>query len=246
MLGKEESRDPWKMYHTEIVSFIDAHYGNATLTWVEIGTAFGMTTGYVLSQLPHVVAHAIDPCEASYDLTDRTANSLNRYRRAGNMTHAEFSLAWAGALIARQQQQGRGCRYHHHLNRSTDAAGSFANGSIDVLFIDGLHTYDGVRADLEAYWPKLKHRSLLILNDWVPHWTCPCHDSVSDRHKTCGCAFPGVKKAACAFLATKGLERQIIEEGPVGMTNAAVVLGMKTRGLGVAASVNASTRACGV
>ena len=227
LLEQSGKRDPWKIYHKRVVDFIRVHFpGDTQLTWVEIGTAFGMTTDYVLSRLPNAVARVVDPLRAGYDMKDNTARVLNNYRKKGNMTFDEFSSAWAGALISQQKQQQRACRYQIHRNMSTDGAEYFANASIDVLFVDGLHTYAGVMNDLVAYWPKLKPQSLLILNDWTAIWACPCRHST---HKPCHCAFPGVKRAGCTFLATKGLATRIVEQGPVGLTNAAVVIGIPSK-----------------
>ena len=215
-----------------LVHFIRSHFPEEpALTWVEIGTAFGMTTDYVLSRLPKVTAHAVDPCVSAYDPADDTARQLDKFRmRApGRLSRAAFSMAWAGALVAQQEHRldQHGCpRYYHHRSHSTAAAVDFADASIDVLFVDGLHTYAGALADLVAYWPKLKARSLLILNDWSAP-SCACRGAPAEDR--CGCAFPGVKRAGCAFLASKGLETRIVVEGPVGPTNAAVVLGMASR-----------------
>tara|TARA_B110001452_G_scaffold260261_1_gene257563 strand:+ start:1772 stop:2602 length:831 start_codon:yes stop_codon:yes gene_type:complete len=226
MIARNSGRnDIWSMYHESLVRFIHAHYPERPpLTWVEIGTAYGMTTNFVLGRLPFVTAHAVDPCRAGFDETDLTSRVLNGHRSRSNLTHAEFSLAWASALVAHQEQQHRACRYYLHRALSVEGAADFPDASVDVLFIDGLHTFDGVMADLVAYWPKLKPRSLLILNDWKASNGCWCRHS--SREGACPCAFPGVKRAGCTFLATKGLETQIIEQGPVGLTNAGVVIGM--------------------
>ncbi len=37
--------------------------------------------------------------------------------------------------------------------------------SIDLLFVDGDHSYDGVRADFEHWWPALRPRGHLLLHD---------------------------------------------------------------------------------
>lgn len=37
--------------------------------------------------------------------------------------------------------------------------------SIDLAFIDGDHSYDGVRGDLEAIWDKMKPESTILLHD---------------------------------------------------------------------------------
>jgi hypothetical protein len=58
-----------------------------------------------------------------------------------------------------------------HMVRATfdDARPQFADGSVDLIHVDGRHFYDDVRHDVETYLSALSDRGVMILHDIVVH-----------------------------------------------------------------------------
>jgi predicted O-methyltransferase YrrM len=54
-----------------------------------------------------------------------------------------------------------------HVRGSIEASNEFKDESLDVVFIDADHSYAAVKADLEAWYPKLKPGGLMAGHDFV-------------------------------------------------------------------------------
>jgi O-antigen biosynthesis protein len=78
--------------------------------------------------------------------------------------HAGFYGEDVFAEICRHNRRYDG---YSRLIRSdfSDACGQFADGSIDLLHIDGCHTYEAARRDFETWLPKLSPRGVVLFHD---------------------------------------------------------------------------------
>jgi len=72
-----------------------------------------------------------------------------------------------------------------HRCRSVEAASSFADQSLDFIFIDARHTFEAVSEDLCAWWPKLRQGGLIAGHDYSNS--------------------PAVRTAVDGFVAARGL-----------------------------------------
>ena len=58
-----------------------------------------------------------------------------------------------------------------HRQSSLEAAERFAAGELDFVYVDGNHRYEFVKADLEAYAPKIRAGGFLAGDDYgVEGW----------------------------------------------------------------------------
>ena len=57
-------------------------------------------------------------------------------------------------------------RYTLHRQTSIDAAASFADSSLDFVYLDANHAYPAVKADIAAWWPKVKLGGMLAGDDY--------------------------------------------------------------------------------
>lgn len=113
-------------------------------------------------------------------LANATPNKLYLIDPYLHFEDASYAKAWYGGSAAGQQEMDE--RFERVQNRfrtqiengrvelvrekSVLAASRFADESLDFVYIDGDHTFDGVWGDIKAYFPKLKIGGLLIGDDY--------------------------------------------------------------------------------
>lgn len=124
----------------------------------EIGTAKGAFAAAILQNADPAALHLIDPwvhhAQGAYtrDFSNvEDDEQEKRYRDVLKQFEAEIA---DGRVIVHRQTSG-------------EAAASFADGALDWVYVDGLHSLDGVRADLAAYSGKLKPDGFMLGHDYT-------------------------------------------------------------------------------
>jgi predicted O-methyltransferase YrrM len=67
---------------------------------------------------------------------------------------------------------------------SDEAVTQFDDLSIDFIYIDGCHTYEAVKKDLQNYYPKIKHGGIISGHDYGGPTTPGTTKAVNEFFKT--------------------------------------------------------------
>lgn len=119
-------------------------------TMIEIGSFIGESTVLFARQFKHVTA--IDPFLPDYDPQDPTCNN-----------NFDFEQVFQEFKNRIEEQKEKVTIYRM---RSCDAVGPLTGEKFDFIYIDGLHTYDGVRMDILDYLPFLKEGGVIGGHDY--------------------------------------------------------------------------------
>ena len=136
----------------DVIGDIIAEYGLHDCA--EIGVGTGPTTNAVLTRFPGIRWLAVDCWPNGYPLRD------------GGFISPE-SQAERRARFMRVLAKHSG-RVHLIEKDSVEAAAEVADGCLDLVFIDADHSYEGCKADIIAWRPKLKPGGWLMGHDYCP------------------------------------------------------------------------------
>ncbi len=207
----EREKAYWNVYYDQVCDFIRKHTSGSlsSLRIIEIGTAYGGNMVSLASAFPGATLLAVDPLLPGYDAQDAHSNALSTWAADHNLTHEEWSVAWGMGLI-HDIRSRHGCQYHLLKGDSLTVGNALLRRQVqqfNVAFIDGLHTYAGVKADIQLYSRLVKPGGLMIFNDYG------------------GELFPGVTTAVDEFASA--IKARVIvgnEHTAPGISNAGILM----------------------
>jgi hypothetical protein len=119
---------------------------------VEVGVYEGEFSSQILRGCDVEVLHSVDPWAGTgmrreYDAREVYATAKSTLREFGDRSN-----------IIRKT--------------SEDAAGMFADKSIDFCYIDAAHDYESIKRDIELWLPKVRHCGILAGHDYKKKPRC--------------------------------------------------------------------------
>ena len=121
-----------------------------TIVGLEIGVASGWTMNHFLQNLSNLQLTGIDPYVDYMD---------GNIKIAQEMLDAQYLAAQDN--ISDFAPRGKILRGY-----SQDFVNSFEDKSLDYIFIDGDHSYEGALRDCELFFPKIKSNGIFAGHDW--------------------------------------------------------------------------------
>lgn len=130
----------------------------------EVGVLLGVLSEYLLRQRPDISLLMID----NWQTADKQPEA---YKETGDL-HAHHTEVWRVEDHRRQAEN----RARHFPGRaevmamsSVEAAALVSDGSLDLVFLDADHSYEGVKADLAAWVPKVRRGGWIGGHDYQNH-----------------------------------------------------------------------------
>ncbi len=127
-------------------------------TIVEIGVWRGRFSNVLLNTMKPKKLYLVDPWAATTE--DEAEDALTTAKNAAQMEQI------FNAVKNRFSDQISSGQVEIRRDYSGNALKAFDDASIDLVYIDGDHTYEGVKTDLDLAWQKIKPSGYIMLDDY--------------------------------------------------------------------------------
>ena len=116
---------------------------------VEVGVMQGRNIDRILRSRTHFKFYGVDPWVLTSEYAHWNKKMISKHEAEAKTVDEKY---------------GRRCELIKAF--SVEGAKQFDPSSIDLVFIDGAHTYDAVRQDIDAWLPKLKPGGIISGHDY--------------------------------------------------------------------------------
>lgn len=127
----------------------------------EVGVAYGYHAEHLLDNNPTLEYQGVDPYRAGYDPDDSFATDVAMLFKDAPQKAMDRLYETVNIKLTRF-----GGRANLLRRSSVEGASRFADGYFDVVYIDGDHTYEGVKADLVAWYSKVRPGGIFCGDDF--------------------------------------------------------------------------------
>jgi hypothetical protein len=154
-----------------------AHHGPGEGAIVEIGSAWGRSTVVLArgsKQARRERVYAVDPHTGDpfyLNGPGLVLTGLARPEYQPTQDRAFSSLAGFQHTIRRFGAEDWVIPV---VSTSTDAARTLETGPVRLLYVDGLHTFEGVKADIEHWVPRLISGGIVVFDDYYTYDSVRC------------------------------------------------------------------------
>ena len=121
----------------------------------ELGVSGGRFTSFLCGRIPEMKMIAVDLWEEQLKRDVEGAES-----------YSEHNLPAKYEYLKEQWEKFFPERVQIMRMRTTDAAKQVEDGSLDFVFIDADHTYEGCKSDIEAWEPKVRKGGIISGHDY--------------------------------------------------------------------------------
>lgn len=144
-------------------------------TWVELGSWTGKSAAYCIVELINKPLNKFE-----FYCVD-TWEGAEEHQDYDIIKHQQLESIFNNNMAPVNNYYKSIKSYSHR------AAKHFKNNSIDFCYVDADHSYEGVKKDLHAWWPKIKSGCYFGGDDYTKGW-------------------PGVQKAVNEFFNIKNIK----------------------------------------
>jgi hypothetical protein len=136
-----------------LIEYIKEYGDTKKMKMIEIGSYVGESTKMFCDNFMEVIS--IDPHIGDYDINDPAVSN-----------HASFNVVY-DEFIKNMEPYNN---FRHIRMTSDDAIKYLIGVKVDFIYIDGLHTYEQIKKDIENYLPLISENGFIGGHDYGSNW----------------------------------------------------------------------------